>query len=69
MTICTVDPRDVEELERLNRALVAAPSSKDGEARYRAQIGLLTFIEEHPTVIPVLAQAWRIAKKEEAHAS
>ena len=58
MTICTISPSDLDELERLNKALILA-ETESKEARWVRQAHLLRFIETHPTLLPFCIAAGR----------
>lgn len=64
MTVCTISPEDIDELERLNKALILADAGTK-EARWFVQARLLRFIEAHPTLLPYLTAAGR---EKQAHA-
>src|SRR5581483_10416984 len=58
MTDCTVTPEAIAELAALSRRLTLsfAVKSPKPSACWEAQVAFLRFIEEHPTLIPVMAE-------------
>jgi hypothetical protein len=56
--ILTISESDLQELERLNKALAIAPKGKE----WAHQASLIRFIEDHPTILPYCIQAGREKK-------
>lgn len=56
--ILTISETDLQELERLNKALAIAPKGQE----WAYQASLLRFIEDHPTILPYCIQAGREKK-------
>lgn len=60
--VCTISEDDLQQLERLNKALAIAPEGKE----WREQQALLLFIQSHPTLLPYCIQAGREKKAAKA---
>lgn len=61
---CTIRREDIDELKRLHMTLVKAVPGQ----RWPAQSALIGFIEQHPTLLPVLCEIGIKNRTETPHA-
>ena len=59
--VFTISPEDLDQLDRLNKALAVA--EEKNETLWPCQKELITFFEEHPTILPYCTQAAREKKR------